>query len=38
VLGYKAPVDIVKEWYEKKRELFKADVDMSTYNVSQPDT
>jgi len=37
VLGYKAPVEIVKEWYEKKRELFKDEVDMLTYNVSQPD-
>lgn len=38
VLGYKTPVDIVKYWHAIRRELFKENFDISSYNLSQPDT
>lgn len=38
VLGYKTPVDMVKYWHVKKRELFKENFDISSYNLSQPNT
>ncbi len=35
VLGFKSPVDMIKEYYLKKQELFKEDFDISQYNVEQ---
>ena len=37
VLDYKTPVEMIKEWYIKKPELFKENFDISTYNLSQHD-
>jgi len=37
-LGYKTPVEEVKDWYEKDRKLFKDNFDIDSYNLSQPDT
>jgi len=36
-LGYKTPVEKVKDWYEKDRKLFKDNFDIDSYNLSQPD-
>jgi transposase InsO family protein len=35
-LGYKSPIDVIKEYYLKKQELFKDNFDISQYNVEQP--
>ena len=37
VLNYKTPIDMVKHWYNQKRDLFKENFDISSYNLSQPD-
>jgi len=36
-LGYKTPIEKVKDWYEKDRKLFKDNFDIDSYNLSQPD-
>jgi len=38
VIDYKTPIEMIKEWYIKKPELFKEDFDISVCNLSQPNT
>ena len=38
VLDYKTPVDRIKFWYEKDRNLFKDNFNIYSYNLSKPDT
>jgi len=33
-LGYKTPVEKVRDWYEKDRKLFKDNFDIDSYNLS----
>ncbi len=35
-LDYKSPVDMIKYWFEKKKEIFKENINMSCYNLLQP--
>jgi hypothetical protein len=37
-LGYKTPVDMIKYWNKRKKELFKENITMSSYNLVQPDS
>ena len=37
VLGYKTPSDMIIFWYDKKKDIFKENVNISSYNLSQPD-
>jgi len=36
-LGYKTPIEKVKDWYGKDRKLFKDNFNIDSYNLAQPD-
>ncbi len=38
VLDYKTPAEMIRYWHEKKREIFKEGIDISSYNLCQPGT
>ena len=37
VLGYKTPTDMIIFWYQKRKDIFKEKLNISSYNLSQSD-